>query len=139
MLQKSFVMAAAWLEIIVGIVVLTVPDVVSQLFFGAKVDGAGAILARFAGIGIFALGIACLPSAARASHRSAVLGLFVFNFGVAILFVWVGVATALHGVLLWPGAVLHGIIATALLPQLVTLKIITLADSGEGRAGNGPG
>jgi hypothetical protein len=139
MLQRSFVMAAAWLEIIVGIVVLTVPDVVSQLLFGVKVEGAGAILARFAGIGLFALGIACLPSAARPSHRSAVFGLFVFNFGVVILFVWVGVTTALHGVLLWPGVVLHGAIATALLPQLATLKIITLVDRGEGRAGNGPG
>jgi hypothetical protein len=139
MLQKSFVTAAAWLEIIVGIAVFTVPDVPSQLFFGSKVEGVGAILARFAGIGIFALGIACLPSATRAWHRSAVLGLFVFNFGVVILFVWVGVATALHGALLWPGAVLHGVIAAALLPQLVTLKITTLADSGEGPAGNGPG
>ena len=139
MLQKSFVMAAAWLEIIVGIALLTVPDVLSQLFFGAKVEGAGAIFARFAGIGIFALGLACLSSRARASHRNAVLGLFVFNFGVDILFVWVGVATAVHGVLLWPGALLHGVIAAALLPQLVRLKIITLADGGEGRAGNGPG
>ena len=139
MLQKSFVMAAAWLEIIVGIALLTVPDVLSQLFFGAKVEGAGAIFARFAGIGIFALGIACLPPPVGASHRRAVLGLFVFNFGVDILFVWVGVATALHGVLLWPGAVLHGVIAAALLPQLVTLKVVTLADGGEGRAGNGPG
>jgi heme A synthase len=114
MLQKSIVTAAAWFEIIVGIAVLAVPNVPSELFFGAKVEGVGTILARFAGIGIFALGIACLPSAASASHRSAVHGLLVFNFGVVILFVWVGVATVLRGVLLWPGAVLHGVIAGCL-------------------------
>ena len=78
-------------------------------------------LARRVGVGLFVLGIACLPSKAAESHRSALLGSFVFNAGgLTILFVWVGVATTLHGFLLWPTVILRAIIAAALLPHLVT-------------------
>jgi hypothetical protein len=38
---------------------------------------------------------------------------------VAILFAYVGVASALHGFLLWPAVILHAIIAGALLPHLL--------------------
>ena len=115
MLQQSVVMTAACLEIVVGAACLTVPDVLCRLLFAAKPEGVGRILARFAGVGLLALGIACLPWTATGSHHGAVIGLLTFNFGVAILFAWVGLATMLHGVLLWPAVVLHAIIATALL------------------------
>jgi hypothetical protein len=134
MLQRYVVMAAAWLEIVVGAAFFTVPDIPCQLLFAAKPEGVGIVLARFAGVGLFALGIACLPKA-TGSHRSAVFGLFVFNFAVAILFGWVGVVTNFVGVLLWPVVVLHAVIAAALLPQLLTVKIVALANSGEHRAG----
>src|SRR6266478_4161490 len=121
-------MTAAWLEIGVGAAFLTVPDVPCRLLFAANPEGVGIALARFAGVGLFALGIACLPSTATGSRRSAVLGLFVFNVGVAILFAWVGIATPLHGMLLWPVVVLHAVIAAALLPQVLTLKTIDLGN-----------
>jgi heme A synthase len=125
---------AAWLEIVVGAIFLTVPDVPCRLLFAAKPEGVGVVLARFAGVGLFALGIACLPSTATGSHRSAVFGLLVFNAGVATLFAWVGIATTLRGVLLWPVVVLHAVIAAALLPQLLTFRP-RLANGGEERAG----
>ena len=56
MLQKSVVVTAAWLEIVVGAVFLTACDVPSQLLFAAKPEGVGIVLARFAGVGLFALG-----------------------------------------------------------------------------------
>jgi hypothetical protein len=46
--------------------------------------------------------------------------ILTYNVGAAILFAWVGVATALHGFLLWPAAILHAGIAAALLPQFLT-------------------
>jgi hypothetical protein len=134
MLQRYVVMAAAWLEIVVGAVVFTVPDILCQLLFAERPEGVALVLARFAGVGLFSLGISCVPKA-TGSHRSAVFGLFVFNFAVAILFGWVGVATKLVGVLLWPVVVLHAVIASALLPQLLTVKIVALANSGEHGAG----
>jgi hypothetical protein len=138
MLQKSIVMTAAWLEIVVGAVLLTAPDLPCRLLFAAVPEGVGVVLARFAGVGLFALGIACLPSTATGSHRSAVSGLIVFNVGVASLFTWVGVATTLRGALLWPVVVLHAAIAAALLPQLLTYKR-RLAIGGEERVGKGLG
>jgi len=117
--QRFVVGASAWLEIIVGALFLTVPDVPCLLLFGIKPDAIGMPLGRFAGIALVALGITCLPSRDAGSRRSVVLDLFAFNVGVAILFAWVGVTSALHGFLLWPAVILHTIIAWALLPHLL--------------------
>ena len=122
-MQRYLVMASAWLEIVVGVIFITVPDAPCGLLFGAKPEGIGMPLARWLGVGLLAVGIACLPSKAAGSRRSAVLGLFVFNAGLAILLAWVGVVTAVHGFLLWPGAILHAAITVALLPQLRTRAV----------------
>jgi len=121
MLQRYVVMAAAWLEIIVGVLFIAVPDLPCVLLFAAKPEGIGVPVARFAGFGLLALGIACLPSTATVSRR-AVVGLCVFNVGATILFVSVAVATTFHGFLLWPGGILHAAIAAALAPHLLTTK-----------------
>jgi hypothetical protein len=121
MLQRHVVTTAALLEIIVGTSLVVVPDVLCVLLFATKAEGIGVPLAPFAGFGLLSLGIACLPWRAPASRRG-VVGLFVFNVGLTILFVWVGVATTFHGLLLWPVVILHGALATALVPQLLTTQ-----------------
>jgi hypothetical protein len=138
MLQRAVVMTAAWLEIVVGAIFLTVPDVPCRLLFAAKPEGVGVVVARFAGVGLLALGIACLPSTATGSHRSAVFGLIVFNVGVASLFAWVGITTTLRGALLWPVVLLHATIAAALLPQLLSSRL-RRAIGGEERVRKGLG
>jgi hypothetical protein len=120
MLQKSIVTGAAWLEIAVGVTVVAAPNFLSVLLFATRLEGAGMPIARLAGIALLALGTSCLPSVQTAPRRKSVLGLLVYNSGAAILFAWVGVATALHGFLLWPAAILHAGIAAALLPQFLT-------------------
>jgi len=119
MAQRYVVKATAWLEMIVGAILITVPDVPCMLVFGTKPEGIGRPLARWVGVTLFALGIACVPATNAASNRSAVLGLFLFNVGATALFAWVGVVTV-HGFALWPVVILHAVIAVALLPQLVT-------------------
>jgi len=115
-MRKRFVVsAAAWLEIVVGALFLTVPGVLCLLVFGAKPETIGLILGRFAGIALVALGIGGLASR-DARSRNAALGLFAFNVGAATLFASVGIASAPHGILLWPVAILHTIIAAAFLP-----------------------
>lgn len=114
-LQKYLVRAAAWLEIVAGIALIARPNLGSQLLFSTQLDGAGVLFARFAGIVLLALGAACMPMPATAQARAAVVGLFLYNAGASLLFVWVAAATTLHGILLWPAAILHASIAGALL------------------------
>ncbi len=115
MLQKYVVLVAAWLEILVGAGLLVVPDAVSQLLFAAPADGIGMPWARFAGVGLFALGVSSARSKATASRTDAVFGLLIFNVIMAALLAWLGLATAFHGILLWPGSIGHALIAVALL------------------------
>ncbi len=83
--QGTVVLAAAWLEIVVGAIILMAPDVPCMLLFAVKADGVAMPLARFAGVALVALGLASLPSTAAGLRRSSVWALFVFNVGVAIL------------------------------------------------------
>ena len=116
--DRLIVTAAAWLEIVVGALFLTVPDIPSLLLFAAKPEAVGLPLARFVGVALFALGIGCLP-ATNAGSRRNVVGLLVFNVGVTVLFVWVGI-TMPHGFLLWPVVILHTAVAGALVLNLLT-------------------
>jgi hypothetical protein len=118
MLQKYLCRAAAWLEIVTGVVLIIAPKIACLLLFAALLDGVGVPLGRYAGIAVLALGTACLPSG-TAPVRRAVLGLLIYNCGVVMLFVWLWIATAFRGILLWPAVILHAGIAAALLPQLL--------------------
>jgi hypothetical protein len=123
-LQRLVVMIAACLEIAVGVIILTAPDLLSRLLFGTTPDGVGMPLARFAGIALVALGIACMPSGLTRHDRRVVLGLLIFNVGATILLAWVAVATSFRGFLLWPTVMLHAVIAAALLSQLLTTDLL---------------
>ncbi len=122
MTHRYVVMASAWLEIVVGVAFIAIPDVLCVLLFDAKPQGIAMPLARWLGVGLLGLGIACLPPKPRESHRTAVGGLVAFNAGVTILLAWVSVVAPTHGYLLWPVAILHAAIVVALLPQLLASK-----------------
>ena len=115
MLQKSVVMTAAWVEIVAGAAILTMLDTACRLLFATAPEGMSRPISRLAGIALVALGIACLPSGSIGPHNGAVQGLVVYNVGATILLTWVGVATTLRGVLLWPAVILHAGIAAALI------------------------
>lgn len=120
--QNSVVKAAAWLEIVVGAIFVTVPDIPCRLLFAVAPGGVGVPLGRFAGIALFALGTACAPSTTPGSRRSAVLGLLIYNAGAVIFLTTVALATTFRGFLLWPVVILHGAIAAALLPQFLPVR-----------------
>lgn len=114
MARKYIITPAVWLEIVVGVALIVAPNLASMLLFAAQLEGPGVPVARFAGIGLLSLGCACLSATAAGSPRGAVAGLLVFNVAATILFVWVGLASTLHGILLWPAAILHAGIAAGL-------------------------
>ena len=115
--HRTAVMVAAWVEIIVGASFLLVPNAQSQMIFGAMPEGIGDTWARFAGIALIGLGIACLPSN-LAGTRQGVRGLLIFNIGATIFFAWVAVATTFQGVILWPVVILHAVLSIGLAPSL---------------------
>ncbi len=119
MLQNAIVTGAAWLEVAVGATLAVAPNFLCVLLFATTPGGAGVPIARVAGIALLALGISCSPSARTVPGGNSVLGLLVYNVGAAVLFAWLGIATAPHGFLLWPAAILHAGIAAALLPQFL--------------------
>lgn len=112
--QRTAVMIAAWVEILVGVSFLLAPNGQSQFVFGATPEGIGVTWVRFSGVALIGLGISCLPSNLSAMNRNAVRGLFIFNIGATIFFAWAGVATSFRGVMLCPVVMLHAIIAIAL-------------------------
>ena len=115
-MQRNLVIeVAAWLEIIVGATLVVALNFASQLLFATAPEGLAAAMGRFAGIALFALGIASLGSTKPGSGGTAPLGLLVFNTGAAIFLAWVAVGNVFRGVLLWPAVVLHAVIACALL------------------------
>ncbi len=124
MRQRFAVMWAAWLEIVVGVAFITFPALPCAPLFAARPEGIAMPLARWVGVGLLTLGIACLPPRVGGPHRSAVVGLFSFNAGVSTLFAWVGITTLLHGVLLWPVVILHAVIAAVLLRQLLAKDML---------------
>ena len=112
--HRTAVRMAAWFEIIVGASFVLALNAQSQLIFGTTPEGIGIHWARFAGIGLIGLGIACLPSNLAGRQQNAVRALLVFNIGATIFFAWVAVATTFRGVLLWPVVILHAVISIVL-------------------------
>jgi len=121
-MKTLIVTAASLLEIVVGITFIAVPELPFRLLFAATPQSLAILLARFAGIGLLALGIACFPSKQLEPRRGAVFGLLVFNVGATIFCAWVAIATLYRGILLWPVVVLHAVIAAALLPQFLAKR-----------------
>ncbi len=121
-LQKYLVRAAAWLEFVTGVFLIVGPKMASLLLFAAPLEGVGVAITRYAGIVLLALAIACLADPPLPNSRGAACGLLVYNAGVVMLFVWLGIATALQGVLLWPAVILHAVFAAALAAQLLATR-----------------
>lgn len=112
--HKTVLTIAAWFEILVGASFFLVPEAQTQLLFGATLEGTGVLFARFSGIALIALGIACLPSKHSETHHVAVRVLLVFNIAVAIYFAWIALATTFRGVMLWPVVIMHAVLAISL-------------------------
>jgi hypothetical protein len=122
-LQKHLILAAAWLEFVTGLVLIISPTFACLLLFATPLEDGGVAIGRYSGIVLLALSIACLFTPSNPYPRGAAVGLLVYNAGVVVLFVWLGVGTALHGLLLWPAVILHACFAAALLKQSLNRAI----------------
>ena len=103
---------AAVSEAATGVALLIVPSLVGRILFGEGLHGLSVAVARVAGIGLFSLGLACWPG--KEPNRTASLAMLTYNLLVAFYFFYLGLHGEWVGVLLWPAAVLHGILTILL-------------------------
>ena len=72
------VTASAAIEAATGVALIAVPDLVARLLLGVELSGSGVAVARVAGFGLLALGLACSPGGTQAAPQ-ATRALFVYN------------------------------------------------------------
>ena len=106
-MMKKVLTFTALVEATTGLSLLLVPSFVGWLLFGEGLTGAGIVAARVAGIALIALSVACWPG-------PPIVGMLIYNAAVALYFACVGVAGGLTGILLWPAAALHLVLAALL-------------------------
>ena len=114
-MMKKLVIVAAAVEIPTGLVLILAPSIFTRLLFAGDLSDAGEALAPLAGIGLFALAIACWPSGASAPAASAVRALLAFSLLCTVYLTYRGVSEDNTGPLLWPAAAGHAVLTILLL------------------------
>jgi len=113
---RTLLAFAAVVEIGTGLLLLIAPDRVVTLLLGAGTPGDAALLGRFLGIALLALGVACWPSRKHVKDGSpAFRGMLIYNAAVALYLASVGAFGQAGGVLLWPAVVLHAVVTYLLI------------------------
>lgn len=79
-------------------------------------SGGGIPLGRVAGVALLGLGLACWPGRQAADGGSpAFRAMLIYNALVALYLGYLGTVGHLGGLLLWPAAVLHAVVALLLI------------------------
>ena len=101
---------AAVAEAGTGLVLMIDPAIVIRLLLGAEISGA--LVGRFFGIALIALGLACWPSWQQGkSNLPAFRAMLVYNVLIALYLAYLGTVGHLVGLLLWPVVALHAVVA----------------------------
>lgn len=112
-------------EVLGGALVLIDPETVTEVLLGGSVDRGAIIFARFFGIAIFALGLACLMVR---DHLVSPAGLGLvycvtsYNLVAAVLIVWVAEGLGLGGSLLKAAGLGHAALGLLLVRGMVLLQ-----------------
>jgi hypothetical protein len=104
---------AAVTEAVTGLVLMIVPAVVIRLLLGEEISAA--LVSRFFGIALIALGLACWPSwQLGESNLPALRAMLFYNVLIAFYLTYLGTLGHLMGLLLWPVVALHAVVALLL-------------------------
>jgi hypothetical protein len=102
---------ASLAEIATGASLLTIPRIVAHLLFGMEITGISVTLARFTGIALVGLGVACWSNN---SALQPLYGMFTYSALVALYLATVGISGE-AGILLWPAVAFHMVLCVLLL------------------------
>jgi hypothetical protein len=106
--MKKVLTIAAVAEAATGAALIVVPSLVGRLLLGAELAGVAIPVARVLGVGLLALGVACLPSS------TALCGMLTYSVLATPYLLYLGIRGEWVGPLLWPAVVLHAVIAILL-------------------------
>ena len=113
---RRILIFAAFVELGTGLALIIDPAVVVALLLGAEISGVGMVLSRCFGIGLLSFGLACWPGGrGGASGSSAARGMLVYNALIALYLAYLGAVARNRGMLLWPGVMLHAVVALLVL------------------------
>jgi hypothetical protein len=106
---------ASMLEGGTGVVVMIAPVLFVKLLLGTEVSTDGVVVVTCFGVALLAFGLACWPGRAPVERAApAIRGMLVYNALIAVYLTYVGIVLELHGLLLWPAALLHALVALLL-------------------------
>jgi hypothetical protein len=106
--------AAAGLEVVTGVGLVAAPSLLAKLLFGSEVNASGDLAGRISGLVILCLALGCWPRASVGEDRQALAPLIALSLLAAVYLIYVGMLGANVGVLLWPAAATHLILAILL-------------------------
>jgi len=111
--MKSLLTGSAAIELAAGLALLCCPSAMASLLVGATLEGPAAVtVARIAGAGLFALGLACWlvreDSPGRAA-RSMIVAMLFYDVAATIILALAGIGLGLYGMALWPAVIIHSV------------------------------
>jgi|SRR5580704_1867932 hypothetical protein len=110
MKTRSLAMMSAAIEAATGVALIAAPDLVARVLLGAGLSDSGVAVARVAGCGLLALGLACWPGSDDATPQ-ATRALFVYNLLAGLYLGYLRVGGGFVSPVLWLASALHVVLA----------------------------
>jgi hypothetical protein len=107
--MKPLLTISAAIESATGLALLVAPSVPASVLLGSKLETTvGSTIARVAGAGLLALGIACwLGRDDAVGARTLVAAMLFYNTAAAAVLIHAGLGLGLSAIGLWPVVALH--------------------------------
>lgn len=105
---------AAGLEVLTGLALVVAPSLVARLLFSSDMNAAGEAIGRISGLVMLCLAAGCWPRTGESGRHQALVPLVALSWLAAAFLVVTGLIGANVGLLLWPAAAFHLILAALL-------------------------
>ena len=106
--------AAAGLEVATGAGLVVAPSLLARLLFGSEMNVSGDLVGRISGLVMLCLALGCWPRALEGEDWQALPPLIALSLLAAVYLIYVGMGGVNVGVLLWPAAATHLVLAILL-------------------------
>ena len=106
--------AAAGLEVLTGLALIVAPSLLARFLFGSDLNAVGEATGRISGLVMLCLAAGCWPRAGESGRHQALVPLVALSWLAAAFLVVTGLIGTNVGLLLWPAAALHLILAVLL-------------------------